>query len=131
MLDVEAHFEYELMNEAYQFLPALLRQEFGFEVHEKFARKFVKNNQDEPIQVNIIGEATRNGNDFVIVGESKPHLAKSHVEEFLNRKLKRLEGVFQGELFPIIVTHIISQPDVEEFARQQGIKRVYYSYEFA
>jgi hypothetical protein len=44
---------------------------------------------------------------------------------------KRLEGVFQDELFPIILTYMILQPDVAEFAIKQGIKRVYYSYEFS
>ena len=37
----------------------------------------------------------------------------------------------QGEeIFPILVTHMITQPDVEEYAHRKGIKRVYYSYEF-
>jgi hypothetical protein len=67
----------------------------------------------------------------MIIGESKAQLSKNKIEEFLRKKLNRLEGVFQGELFPIIVTHMISQPDVEEFALTQGIKRVYYSYEFS
>jgi hypothetical protein len=58
-------------------------------------------------------------------------LSRSTIDEFLRKKLKRLESVFQNEFFPIIVTHMISQPDVEEFALTQGIKRVYYSYEFA
>jgi hypothetical protein len=49
----------------------------------------------------------------------------------LSKKLRRLEGAFAGELFPIIVTYMISQPDVAEFALTQGIKRVYYSYEFS
>jgi multidrug efflux pump subunit AcrA (membrane-fusion protein) len=120
-----------LENDAYKFLPALLKRDFGLEVQGKLMRKYVRDKKDEQIEVNIIGEATRNGDLFVIIGESKAQLSRSKIEEFLRKKLKRLEGVFQGELFPIIVTYMISQPDVAEFALQQGIKRVYYSYEFS
>ncbi|MGH7598578.1 MAG: chordopoxvirus fusion protein, partial [bacterium] len=120
-----------LENEAYRFLPALLKQEFGLEVQGKLMRKFVTDKKGEQIEVNIIGEAVRNGNHFVIIGESKSQLSKNKIAEFFNKKLKRLEGVFAGELFPILITHMISQPDVADFALQQGVKRVYYSYEFS
>ncbi len=120
-----------LENEAYKFLPALLKQEFGLEVQGKLMRKFVTDKKGEQIEVNIIGEAVRNGNHFVIIGESKSQLSKNKIAEFFNKKLKRLEGVFAGELFPILITHMISQPDVADFALQQGVKRVYYSYEFS
>ncbi len=120
-----------LENEAYKFLPVLLKQEFGLEVQGRLMRKFVTDKKGEQIEVNIIGEAVRNGNHFVIIGESKSQLSKNKIAEFFNRKLKRLEGVFAGELFPILITHMISQPDAADFALQQGIKRVYYSYEFS
>ncbi|MDZ7362784.1 MAG: hypothetical protein ONB46_18970 [candidate division KSB1 bacterium] len=119
-----------LEDRAYKALPALLKQEFGLEIQGRLVRKYVRDKKGEQIEVNIIGEATRNGNHFVIVGESKAQLSRNKIEEFLHKKLKRLEGVFQGELFPIMVTHMISQPDVEEIALQHGIKRVFYSYEF-
>jgi hypothetical protein len=120
-----------LENEAYKFLPALLKQEFGLEVQGKLMRKFVTDKKGEQIEVNIIGEAVRNGDNFVIIGESKSQLSKNKITEFFNKKLKRLEGVFAGELFPILITHMISQPDTADFALQQGVKRVYYSYEFS
>lgn len=120
-----------LENEAYKFLPALLKQEFGLEVQGKLTRKFVKDKAGEQIEVNIVGEATRNGDHLLIIGECKAQLSKNKVEAFFRKKLKRLEGVYEAELFPILVTHMISQPDVTEFALQQGIKRVYHSDEFA
>lgn len=120
-----------LENEAYKFLPMLLKKEFGLDVKGKLVRKFVNDNKGDQIEVNIVGEARRNGDQVVIIGESKAQLSKNKVEEFLNKKLKRLAGVYKSELFPILITHMISQPDVEEFALQQGIKRVYYSYEFS
>jgi len=127
---IAASYDYILADEAYQALPALLKQEFGLEIKGRLVRKYVRDKKGEQIEVNIIGEATRNGDHFVIVGESKAQLSRNKIEEFLHKKLKRLDGVFQGELFPIMVTHMISQPDVDEFALKQGVKRVYYSYEF-
>ncbi len=121
---------YVLENEAYKSLPALLKQEFGLEVQGKLARNFVKDNRGRQIEVNIIGEAARNGEKFVIIGESKAQLSKNKIAEFFNKKLNRLQGAFAAELFPILVTHMKSEPDVDEFALKQGIKRVYYSYEF-
>jgi DNA repair exonuclease SbcCD ATPase subunit len=120
-----------LEDRAYKSLPALLKRDFGLEVQGELVRKYVRDNKGEQIEVNIVGEATRNGERFMIIGESKAQLSKNKIEAFLNKKLKRVEGVFAGELFPIIVTHMISQPDAAEFALQQGIKRVYYSYEFS
>ncbi len=122
---------FALEDRAYKSLPALLQQEFGLEVQGKLERKYVTDNKGEQLEVNIIGEATRNGDRFVIIGESKSQLSRNKVDAFLRKKLKRLEGVFSGELFPIMVTYMISQPDVAKFALQQGIKRVYYSYEFS
>jgi chromosome segregation ATPase len=121
---------FALEDRAYKSLPALLQQEFGLEVQGKLERKYVTDKKGEQIEVNIIGEATRNGDRFVIIGECKSQLSRNKIEAFLRKKLKRLEGVFQGEIFPIIVTYMISQPDAAKFALQQGIKRVYYSHEF-
>lgn len=120
-----------LENEAYKFLPALLKREFDLDVKGRLLRDFVKDNRGHEIEVNILGQATRKRNRFVIIGESKSQLSKNKVSEFLTKKLKRLDGVFDGELFPILVTHMKSEPDVDAFAAQKGIKRIYYSYEFS
>jgi len=81
--------------------------------------------------LDIIGEATQNGNSFVIIGEAKAQLSKSKVDEFIRKKVKRLQGVFEAEVFPIMVTHMISANEVADYAQKRGIKRLYYSYEFA
>jgi hypothetical protein len=128
--DLSKTAEYTLANEAYKFLPILLKNEFSLEIKENLVRKFVTDYKGEPIEINIIGEAARNGDRVVIVGEAKAQLSKSKIDRFLNKKLGRLKGVFEAELFPILVTHMISEPDVPEYARMQGIKRLYYSYEF-
>jgi hypothetical protein len=123
-------FGYVLENEAYKFLPTLLKREFGLRVKGKLLRDFVKDKKGKQIELNIFGEAIRNGSKYVIIGESKAQLSKNKVSEFFTKKLNRLAGVFEGELFPILITHMKSEPDVDDFAREQGIKRVYYSYEF-
>ncbi|MEW6620127.1 MAG: hypothetical protein AB1422_12470 [bacterium] len=50
------------------------------------------------------------------------------VDEFIKKKLKRLKGVGK-EIFPILVTHMISEPDAEEYVKEKGIT-LYYSYDF-
>jgi len=121
---------YILENEAMKALPTLLLKEFGLKVKDRLVRKFVKDKKGRPIEINIIGKAIRDGKEVVIIGEAKTQLSKNKVLEFLRKKIRPLEGVFKEEFFPILVTHMITQPDVEEYAYKNGIKRVYYSYEF-
>jgi len=121
---------YILENEAMKALPILLEKEFGLKLKERLIRRFAQDNKGKQIEVNIIGQATKDGKRVVIIGEAKAQLSKNKVNEFLSKKLNRLQGVFKEEIFPILVTHMIAQPDVEEYAHKKGIKRVYYSYEF-
>jgi len=121
---------YILENEAMKVLPTLLLKEFGLKVEDRLVRKFIKDKKGRSIEINIIGKAVRDGKEVVIIGEAKTQLSKNKVLEFLRKKIRPLEGVFKEEFFPILVTHMITQPDVEEYAYKNGIKRVYYSYEF-
>ncbi len=122
---------FNLENEAYKFLPALLKKDFGLRLKGNLLRKFVPDSKGEPIELDIIGEATQNTTQFMIVGEAKSQLSKSKVDEFIRKKLRRLQGVFAAEVFPIMVTHMISENDVPDYAQKRGIKRLYYSYEFS
>jgi hypothetical protein len=121
--------DYRLGDEAFKALPALLQRDFGIVVQGRLRRRFVTDNRGQPLEVNIIGDALRNGQAMVIVGESKSQLSKNKVDEFVQRKLKRLEGVFVVEMFPVLVTYMISEPDVEEYTKAQGIA-LYYSFDF-
>lgn len=123
-----ATVSYHLEDEAFKALPALLQRDHGLVVKGRLTRKFVRDNRGEDIEVNIVGQAERNGQTCTIVGESKSQLSKKDVDAFIRKKLRRLEGVF-ADVFPVLVTYMISQPDVEDYARQKGIA-VYYSYEF-
>ena len=120
---------YILENEAMRALLRLLLEEFGLMVKGRLVRKFVEDEKGRPVEVNIIGEAERDGERFLVLGESKSQLSKNGVREFLDKKLKRIRKPSGLELFPILVTHMITSPDVIEHALSKGIKRVYYSYE--
>ncbi|MEW6103861.1 MAG: hypothetical protein AB1630_08650 [bacterium] len=54
----------------------------------------------------------KDSKNLVIIGEGKVNLSKNKVDEFIKKKLKRLDGVFD-ETFPVLVIHMISQHDVE------------------
>jgi len=119
---------YGLENQAYKSLPRLLERDFGIVVTEGLKRRWVRDNEGEEIEVNIIGEGERDGKKITIVGECKSHLSKNKVDAFVRRKLERLEGVFD-EIFPLIVTHMTSSADVEDYVEKQGIA-LYYSYDW-
>jgi len=118
---------YTLENQAFKALPALLKKDYGLTVKEKLRRKFVTDNKGHPIEINIIGEAAQNGQTSVIVGEAKSQLSKNDVDAFVIKKLNRLKGIYD-RIFPVLITHMISQPDVEEYAKGKGMI-VYYSYD--
>ncbi|RMH76434.1 MAG: chordopoxvirus fusion protein, partial [Calditrichaeota bacterium] len=118
---------YTLEDRSYLTLPRLLKKDFGIELKEGLTRKYLLDNKGEHIEVNIVGKGTQNGKEVLIVGESKSRLSKNGVNDFIRKKLKRLEGTHEN-LFPVLITYMISQWDVEEYARSKGIA-VYYSYQ--
>jgi DNA repair exonuclease SbcCD ATPase subunit len=118
---------YTLENEAYKWLPALLEKDFGIIVKDRLKRKYVVDNSGKHIEVNIIGEASKNGKEIVIIGEAKSQLSKNDVDDFVRKKLKRVEGVWKA-VFPVLVTHMIAHPDVEEYVKEKDIA-LYYSYD--
>jgi len=122
---------YILENEAMRALPGLLLEEFGLRVKDRLVRKFLVDVSGNPMEVNIVGEAMADGKEFLVVGESNSQLSKGKVKEFLDKKLKRLAKPFGLEFFPILVTHMITAPDVADYALERGIRRIYYSYEFS
>lgn len=80
------------------------------------------------MKVNIFGEASKNGKRIIIIGEAKSQLSKNGVDEFIKKKLDRIEGLFE-EIFPVLVTYMISEPDVENYAKEKNIA-LYYSFDF-
>ncbi len=119
---------YILENEAIKALPKLLKRDHKLNVKGKLKRSFVLDKFGSYVEVNIFGEAFKNRTKYTIVGEAKSQLSKNDVDDFIRKKLKRLEEVFP-KIFPVLVTHMISEPDVEEYAKGKGVS-IFYSYEF-
>jgi hypothetical protein len=126
--DLSATVGYSLEDKAYPALSTLLKRDFDLIVRDRLVRRYVKDNTGHDIEVNIFGKATRNDEDLTIVGESKSQLSVNDVNTFIRKKLKRLEGVFT-DIFPVLVTYMISSSEVEEHVKNQGIA-LYYSYDF-
>ncbi|HEX29941.1 TPA: chordopoxvirus fusion protein [Candidatus Poribacteria bacterium] len=119
---------YTLENEAFKALPDLLKRDYGLELRGRLKRAYVRDKEGKAIEVNIIGKAVKDGREVTILGEGKAQLSKRDVDRFLRRKVNRLRDVL-GDLFLVLVTHMISEYDVEEYAKEKGIA-LYYSYDF-
>ena len=119
---------YRLEDEAFKALPELLKRDYGIVLQEGLKRRYIRDNRGRMMEVNIIGKGKRDGKIITVIGEGKSQLSKNDVDRFIRRKLKQLEGVFE-EIFPVLVTYMISQPDVEEYTKKKGIA-LYYSYDF-
>ncbi|MCP4108489.1 MAG: chordopoxvirus fusion protein [Desulfobacteraceae bacterium] len=118
---------YGLENKIYPVLPDLLKRDFGLVVQERLVRRFVKDRKGNDIEVNIFGKASRNGEDVVIIGEAKSQLSEKDIQRFLRKKVKPFEGMF-AHPFLVLVTHMITSPDVEKIAKNHDIA-LYYSYD--
>ncbi len=119
---------YTLENQAYRALPELLARDYGLRVEGALIRTFVRDEKGRPLEVNIYGQARKNGQTLTILGEAKAQLSKNDVDRFLRRKVRPLSNVFP-ERFLVLVTHMVSSPEVEEYARKKGVA-LYYSYQF-
>ncbi|RME01822.1 MAG: chordopoxvirus fusion protein [Calditrichaeota bacterium] len=119
---------YTLENAAYKALPKLLEKDFGLKVDGRLKRGFVKDDRGQTIEVNILGHARKDGQLFFLIGEAKAQLSKNDIDRFLRKKLQRFKGRDET-LFPILVTHMISSEDVEQYAKEKGVA-LYYSYDF-
>jgi len=119
---------YTLENAAYKALPELLKKDYGITIQRRLKRDYIADNKGNFIEINIIGEARRNGKDIMIIGESKSQLSKKGVDNFIRKKLAKIDKR-DKEIFPLVITHMISSPEVEEYVKDKGIA-LYYSYDF-
>ena len=119
---------YSLENQAYKYLPKLLQKDYGIVLSDRLKRGYLNDLKGRPIEVNIIGEATRNGKKVMIIGESKSRLSKKNINEFIEKRVKMFKQLYD-EIFPVIVTHMISEPDAEDYAKENEVA-IYYSYDF-
>jgi hypothetical protein len=119
---------YTLENQAYRALPVLLRRDYGIELEEPLIRDYLIDQKGREVEVNILGRARRGETGLLIVGESKAQLSKRDIDRFLTRRLAQLSGNGR-QLFPVLVTHMISAREVAAYARAKDVA-LYLSYQF-
>jgi len=119
---------YTLENEAYRHLPELLQRDHKLLVQGRLKREHIQSRDGGFLEVNIVGDALQDGKKFKIIGESKAQLSRNDVDRFIRKKLDRFQGMFDP-VFALLVTHMTSDKDVEDYARSKGIV-LYHSYDF-
>ncbi|HDM76490.1 MAG TPA: chordopoxvirus fusion protein [Deltaproteobacteria bacterium] len=117
---------YRLEDEAIWALPSLLNSEFGLKVIGDLKRGHLEVAPNRYIEVNIWGEAEKNGSMFNVLGEAKTQLKKKDVDKF-HKLIKKVGNITGRDIFPVLITYQTS-PQVLSFAKEKGIK-VYFSYE--
>ncbi|RLB09589.1 MAG: chordopoxvirus fusion protein [Deltaproteobacteria bacterium] len=117
---------YRLEDEAIWALPSLLNSEFGLKVIGDLKRGHLEVAPNRYIEVNIWGEAEKNGSMFNVLGEAKTQLKKKDVDKF-QKLIKKVGNITGRDIFPVLITYQTS-PQVLSFAKEKGIK-VYFSYE--
>ncbi|MEN2993781.1 MAG: chordopoxvirus fusion protein [Thermodesulfovibrio sp.] len=120
---------YILENEAYKALPKLLFEDFGLHITGKLKRGFIELGKQRWEEINIIGEAIKDGKAMTLLGEAKTQLKKKDIDNFL-AKIDKIKNYFSSPLFLVLVTHQVANPTVVKYAQEKGINRVYFSYEF-
>jgi hypothetical protein len=118
---------YRLEDESYKALPRLLQQDFHMQVIGKIKRGYLHSKKGQAVEVNILGKMKQGEQEFLLVGEAKSQLSKKYIDEFVRKKLKHI--VAELPIFSVLVTYMITEPEVEAYARKKGIA-LYYSFDF-
>ena len=125
---ISTHIGHRLEDISYKALPKLLKRDYGLAIKGRLKREYVKDKTGQFIEINISGKARRNDKEITIAGESKSRLSRKGVDEFLRKKVQRIAGVYPN-LFPVMITYMIADHNVENYAKQKGVA-LYYSYDF-
>ncbi len=133
MKDVQVHvgtislgLGYRFEDEAIWVLPALLARDHGIEVLGELRRDFLSLPNKKPVEVNILGEGTRQGRGVMIMGEAKSQLKKRDIDQFLSF-VESVKAAVHKEIAPLLITYQTS-PLVKEYALEKGAI-VYLSYQ--
>jgi hypothetical protein len=118
---------YRLEDEAIKSLPALLHKDHGLEVKGRLRRGYLKDRAGRSLEVNLYGEAARNGETVLIIGEAKSQLSRKGVDEFLRKRVKEFKDAYPV-VFPVLITYMTTSADVEDYAREKGIA-LYFSFD--
>ena len=118
---------YRLEDESYKALPHLLQRDFNMQVIGEIKRGYLRSNKGQPLEVNILGKMKQGEKEFLLVGEAKSQLSKKYIDEFIRKKLKHITT--ELPIFSVLVTYMITEPEVEAYAREKEIT-LYYSFDF-
>jgi chromosome segregation ATPase len=116
---------YILEDRAYRGLPELLKRDFGVQTIS-LKRDFIEIAPKKYEEVNILGEAQKDGKRVWIIGDCKTQLKKKDIDEFLEL-VKKIDKSVKGEKILLSVTYQTSPP-VRAYAQEKGVK-IYFSYE--
>ena len=119
---------FNLEDESYKTLPALLLRDYGIEVQGRLLRKHVEFAPGKFVEIHILGEAIREGKSLTIVGEAKTQLHRRDLLRFLADRVEPAQVAFP-EIFPVLVTYMTTAPGQEEEVREAGVA-LYYSFDF-
>ena len=115
---------YALENEAYRMLPPLLKEKYGLEITERFIRTYVGGQE-----INLFGKARRNGEELLVVGESKSRLderrkrkkKQKDIWEQLSEKVEAVREAYPDtKIIPLIITHH-ARPGTLKQAEEEGV----------
>ncbi len=115
---------YALENEAYRMLPAFLLRQHNLQVTDRLVRTEIAGEE-----INIFGKARRNGQELLIVGETKLQLDerrsnRQEESETLAQLARKVQVVRQShpglEIVPLLITHF-ARPSFVQRAAEQGV----------
>jgi len=115
---------YALENEAYRMLPSLLKEQHGIEMTVRLVRTTIGNEE-----INIFGQGKRNGQDVLLVGETKLRLderrkkkrGRTELFEQLAAKSEAVKKAYPDtEIVLLLITHF-ARPAILKQAEEQGI----------
>ena len=126
---LEKNVAFRLEDMSYRALPDLLEKDYGLIVKGEIKRDFLKNKKGEDVEVNITGRGYKDGKEYLIVGESKCHLSGNDINHFIKSRLKPFKEVYGEDIFPLLITYMVTSPSVRDYAKTEGLA-LYYSYQF-
>ena len=117
---------YRLEDEAIWALPGLLKSDFDIGVVGNLRRGYLEIAPGRYLEVNIWGEARKDGKELAVLGEAKSQLKKKDVDNFV-KTISRIKDTIKKEIFPVLITYQTS-PQVQQAAEKENIK-IYFSFE--
>lgn len=114
-------FGYAFENEAYRMLPGVLSDTYQIHLKEKLIRTEIGGKE-----INILGKAKRNGQDVLVIGETKVRLderrrkTKGDVFKELEEKVSAVKEEYEEEVVKVLITHYATKGFMKK-AKDKGV----------